>query len=169
MRLRNALRCRRIASAFSRARRSDGFSYARRFFISRKVPSRCIFFLRMRSAALTSLSRTKTCIRGSCVGNGTCRRASAAAVEAAMLAGGLGAAGILLAEADPSLGEIVGRHLDGDAVAGEDADAVLLHAARAVGERLVPVVEPHLEARVRQLLQHDAAELDQILFRHVIT
>ena len=40
-----ALRARRIASAFSRVLRSDGFSYALRRFISRKTPSRCIFFL----------------------------------------------------------------------------------------------------------------------------
>src|SRR3989442_194523 len=40
-----ALRARRTASAFSRVLRSDGFSYALRLFISRKTPSRCIFFL----------------------------------------------------------------------------------------------------------------------------
>src|SRR5262249_27273835 len=40
-----ALRARRTASAFSRVLRSDGFSYALRRFISRKTPSRCIFFL----------------------------------------------------------------------------------------------------------------------------
>ena len=45
-----ALRARRMASAFSRALRSDGFSYALRRFISRKMPSRCIFFLRTRRA-----------------------------------------------------------------------------------------------------------------------
>src|SRR5262249_16354473 len=40
-----ALLARRMASAFSRVLRSDGFSYALRRFISRKTPSRCIFFL----------------------------------------------------------------------------------------------------------------------------
>src|SRR6266508_723708 len=40
-----ALRPRRIPSAFSRVLRSDGFSYALRRFISRKMPSRCSFFL----------------------------------------------------------------------------------------------------------------------------
>src|SRR5271154_1082057 len=62
MRLRSTLRWRRIASARSRTRRSDGFSYERRRFISRNVPSRCIFFFKTRSAALMSLSRTKTCM-----------------------------------------------------------------------------------------------------------
>jgi hypothetical protein len=45
-----ALRARRMASAFSRVLRSDGFSYALRRFISRKTPSRCIFFLSTLSA-----------------------------------------------------------------------------------------------------------------------
>src|SRR5262249_1304079 len=45
-----ALRARRTASAFSRVLRSDGFSYALRRFISRKTPSRCIFFLSTRRA-----------------------------------------------------------------------------------------------------------------------
>src|ERR1700722_16563684 len=62
MRLRSTLRWRRIASARSRTRRSDGFSYERRRFISRNVPSRCIFFFKTRSAALMSLSRTNTCM-----------------------------------------------------------------------------------------------------------
>jgi hypothetical protein len=36
-----ALHARRIASAFSRVLRTDGFSYALLRFISRKTPSRC--------------------------------------------------------------------------------------------------------------------------------
>src|SRR5262249_24357836 len=56
-----ALRERRMASAFSRVLRSDGFSYALRRFISRKTPSRCIFFLSTRRAWSTLLSRTSTC------------------------------------------------------------------------------------------------------------
>src|SRR5215471_8850323 len=56
-----ALRARRMASAFSRVLRSDGFSYALRRFISRKTPSRCIFFLSTRRAWSTLLSRTITC------------------------------------------------------------------------------------------------------------
>jgi len=59
--LRAALRARRMASAFSRVLRSDGFSYALRRFISRKTPSRCIFFLRTLSACSTLFSRTNTC------------------------------------------------------------------------------------------------------------
>lgn len=50
-----------IASPFSRTRRSEGFSYAFRAFISRKSPSRCIFFLSTLSAWSTLLSLTRTC------------------------------------------------------------------------------------------------------------
>src|SRR5690606_3094175 len=39
----------------------EGFSKVRRIFISRKTPSRCIFFLRARRAWSTLLSRTRTC------------------------------------------------------------------------------------------------------------
>src|SRR6516164_3148738 len=56
-----ALRARRMASDFSRVLRSDGFSYALRRFISRKTPSRCIFFLSTLRACSTLLSRTMTC------------------------------------------------------------------------------------------------------------
>ena len=57
--LRASLRARRSASLCSRADRSDGFYLLR--FISRNTPSRCIFFLRTRSAWSTLLSRTMTC------------------------------------------------------------------------------------------------------------
>src|SRR5271166_3661382 len=50
-----------MASAFSRVLRSDGFSYALRRFISRKTPSRCIFFFKTLRACSTLLSRTNTC------------------------------------------------------------------------------------------------------------
>jgi hypothetical protein len=43
---RACLRARRSASALSRVVLSDGFPWNRRRFISRKIPSRCIFFFR---------------------------------------------------------------------------------------------------------------------------
>src|SRR5262249_46824617 len=69
MRLRNALRVRRTASAFCRARRSDGFSYARRRFISRNVPSRCFFFVSGGGGVLVWLSGKKPCINFSSTGS----------------------------------------------------------------------------------------------------
>src|SRR6185312_12941603 len=58
---------------------------------------------------------------------------------------GLSLARISLAEAigDPPLGEVIGRHLDHDLVAGEHADAVLAHLARGVGDDLMAVLQEH--------------------------
>src|SRR6516225_7704846 len=50
-----------MASAFSRTLLSEGFSKWPRSFISRKRPSRCIFFFNALRAWSTLLSRTKTC------------------------------------------------------------------------------------------------------------
>src|SRR5262249_20213219 len=56
-----ALRARRMASAFSRVFRSDGFSYALPRFISRKTPSPFIFYLSSRRGCSRLLSRRSTC------------------------------------------------------------------------------------------------------------
>src|SRR4051794_13891952 len=61
---------------------------------------------------------------------------------------------------DPRAIEVVGRDLDPDAIAGEDADAEAPHLARDVAEDLVPVVELHPEHGVRERLDHLAFELD---------
>ena len=59
--LRASLRARRTASPCSRVAFSEGFSKNLLRFISRNTPSRCIFFLRTRSAWSMLLSRTSTC------------------------------------------------------------------------------------------------------------
>src|SRR6185437_12438378 len=76
-------------------------------------------------------------------------------------------AALLEAEGDTALAEVVGRHLDIDAIAGEHADAVLPHLARGMRQDLVIVVELDAEMRVRQQLHHRAGEFDEILFRHL--
>src|SRR5215469_2479237 len=79
-----------------------------------------------------------------------------------------GSAIVFVAEDDATLGEIVGCHFDGNAVAGEDADARLLHAAGGIGKRFVVVVELHAKSRVGQHLSDDAVELDQAFFGHAL-
>jgi hypothetical protein len=49
---------------------------------------------------------------------------------------------------DAPFGEIIGRHLDGDAVTRQDAYAVLFHASSAVRKCFVAVIEPHPEPRI---------------------
>ena len=67
-----------------------------------------------------------------------------------------------MAEIDPPFGQIIRRHLDRDAVAGKNTDAIFLHLAGGVGERFMPVVEPHPEPRIGQQLLHRAIKFDQI-------
>ena len=67
---------------------------------------------------------------------------------------------------DAALGQIVGRHLDGDLVAGEDADVVLAHFPGDVRSHNVPGFELHPERCVRQSLDDFAFHLNRIFFRH---
>jgi hypothetical protein len=73
-----------------------------------------------------------------------------------------------VAEDQAALLEVVGRHLDGDAVAGKGLDAVLLHLAGRVGHDLVPGVELNAVPSIRQDLEDNALELHQFLFRHQV-
>ena len=71
-----------------------------------------------------------------------------------------------MAEDQPALFEIVGRHLDRDPVAGQRLDAVLLHLAGGVGDDFVPGIELHAIARVGQDFGDQSLELDQLFFSH---
>jgi len=71
-----------------------------------------------------------------------------------------------VAEGDAALGEVVGGHLQRDVVSREDADVVLAHLARRVGDEHVPVVELHAEAGIRQHFVDDAVHLDQFFLGH---
>src|SRR4029079_8026505 len=73
---------------------------------------------------------------------------------------------VLVAEIDAPFGEIVGRHLDGDFIAGEDADAVLLHASGRVGYNLMSVVELDAAACIGEHLHHHALKLEHLFLRH---
>jgi hypothetical protein len=70
--------------------------------------------------------------------------------------------GVLVAEIDPAFRQVVRRHFDRDAIPGENPDSVLLHLARRVGERFMPVVEPHPKPRIGQKLRHGPFEFDQL-------
>src|SRR5215470_8306849 len=73
---------------------------------------------------------------------------------------------VLVAEDDAALVQVVGRHLHGDLVAGERADAVLLHAAGGVGDDFVIVLEADAIAAVRQHIHDLAVELKQLFLGH---
>src|SRR5689334_4995304 len=92
----------------------------------------------------------------------------AAALLTAARRGARGAARtlVLVAEDQPALFEVVGRHLDGDAVAGQRLDAVLLHLAGGVGDDLVACIELHAVARVGEDFGDQSFELDQLFLSH---
>src|SRR3954463_852616 len=66
---------------------------------------------------------------------------------------------------DPGPIQVVGRDLDPDAIAREDADPEAPHLARHVTEDLVAVVELHPEHRVRERLDDLPLELDLLFLR----
>src|ERR1051325_4204304 len=72
---------------------------------------------------------------------------------------------LLVAVRDAPAVEIVGRELDLDPVAGQDADVVPAHLAGDVAKHLVPVVELDLEHRVREGLHDLALHLDLLFLR----
>jgi hypothetical protein len=70
---------------------------------------------------------------------------------------------LLHPEGDSAAGEVVGRELDLDAIAGEDADVVLAHLPGDASEDGVAVVELHPEHRRRERLDDLALYLDLLL------
>jgi hypothetical protein len=75
---------------------------------------------------------------------------------------------ILVTEVDPALGQIIRRHFNCDFVASQNADAILFHAARRVGDHFVTVVEFHAAAGVWQNFHNDAFELEHFFFSHAV-
>src|SRR5690606_3784571 len=70
---------------------------------------------------------------------------------------------------DAAFREVIGRQLDGDGIALQDADVVFSHLARDVRRHDVAVFELHTEGRVRQRLHHRAFHLDRVFFGHRLT
>ena len=68
---------------------------------------------------------------------------------------------LLEAVGDTTLGQIVGRHLDQNLVAGQHANAVLAHAAGGVSDDLVFVLELDAESGVGEQLSDDTGEFEQ--------
>src|SRR5687767_9042145 len=66
---------------------------------------------------------------------------------------------------DATPGEVIRTQLDADGVTGQDADEVLAQLPGDVCEHLVPVLQAHLEYRVRQGEDHLTLDLDGILLR----
>lgn len=73
-----------------------------------------------------------------------------------------------MAEGDAGLAEIVGGHLDVDAVADADTDEVLAHLAGDVGEDFVAVGQVDTEHGPGQDLRDDARQFNWFFFCQAI-
>src|SRR3954467_4945324 len=71
---------------------------------------------------------------------------------------------LLMPKRDATAREIVRRHLDGDAIAGENPDAESPHLPRGRGEQFVSVLEIDAEHRARQHVGDDALHLEPSFF-----
>src|SRR5262245_34227160 len=67
---------------------------------------------------------------------------------------------------NPSLSEIIGRHLDQNLIAGKHPDPVLAHPSRRMGDDLVIVLEFHPEGGVGEQLGHYPRKFQHFFLRH---
>lgn len=67
-----------------------------------------------------------------------------------------------------ALGEVVGRELDGNRVAAENANIVFAHFARNMGRYDVPVFQPYAERGVGKGLDDRSFHLNVIFFGHAL-
>src|SRR5690606_6605600 len=86
--------------------------------------------------------------RGACAAVST--ETGSAAALAVLRCCRAGRAARQVAERDATLGQVVGRHLERDVVARDDADVELAHLAARIGDEVVSVVQRHAVAAVRQ-------------------
>lgn len=67
----------------------------------------------------------------------------------------------LVAEIDAALGQVIGRHFKGDAIAGQNADAVLLHLAGGICPDFHAVFQRDAITVVGKGFRHHAAKFDE--------
>src|SRR5436190_19784317 len=79
---------------------------------------------------------------------------------------GYRAAAFDVTEGNAPFAQVVGRELQRNLVTGNDANVVLAHLARAVGNKLVAVIERDPIARVGQHFVHDAIHLENFFLGH---
>src|SRR5271165_2490394 len=72
----------------------------------------------------------------------------------------------LEAVGDAALGQIIGRHLDQDLVAGEYADSILAHLAGGMRDDLVVVFQFDAKGRVGEQFDYETRKFEQFFFRH---
>src|SRR5690554_3695 len=94
------------------------------------------------------------------------RRRSAAATALGRRA--CGAAGNVAVD-DAGLAQIVGRHLERDLVAGQNADVVLAHFSAGVGHYVVTIVEGDAKTGIGQDFGDETAHFDEFFLSHMFS
>ena len=74
---------------------------------------------------------------------------------------------VLVPEVDAALGKVIHRQFQRHAVARENTDVVLAHAARRVRTDHDAVVERHAVAAIGKHFVDNAVQLDEFFFRHI--
>jgi hypothetical protein len=82
---------------------------------------------------------------------------------------GGGTAGFDVTEHDTRLVQVVRGHFNRHLVALQDADVVLLHPARRIGDELVAIFEVDAETQFRQNFGYEALHFNQFFFSHVFS
>ena len=75
---------------------------------------------------------------------------------------------LLASPGDPTLSQIIRRHLNGYFVTGQDLDEVHAELAGNVCQNGVSVANVNLEHSIRQCISYDALNLDYVVFSQVV-
>src|SRR5260221_4592375 len=73
---------------------------------------------------------------------------------------------LLVPVGDASLGQVVRRHFKGDAVAGQNADAIAAKLTGQVGEHSAFLIQLHAEQAARKFLNYGSSDFNTIFFTH---
>ena len=70
---------------------------------------------------------------------------------------------------DPALGEVIGTHVDRDAITGEETNIVHPHLARNVGEHFMPVIETDFEGCAGEAFGYLSIKTDEFfIISHIL-
>ena len=75
---------------------------------------------------------------------------------------------LLASPGDPTLSQIIGRHLNSYLVTGQDLNKIHTELAGNGGQNFVAVADVHAEHCVGQVVGNDALNLDYVVFCQVV-
>ena len=75
---------------------------------------------------------------------------------------------LLTSPGDPTLSQIIGRHLNGYFITGQDLNEIHSELAGYVCQNVVTVANVNSEHCIRQCIDYDALNLDYVVFSQVV-